>query len=69
MIEEDLYSRASKRLSVLRTHLNNSLIEETWLLKNYAHERKKIHEKFVEFWNTRLILFFIAMRVMAILTL
>ena len=45
MIEEDLYSRASKRLSVLRTHLNNSLIEETWLLKNYAHERKRIHEK------------------------
>ena len=45
MIEEDLYSRASKRLSVLRTHLNNSLIEETWLLKNYARDRKKIHEK------------------------
>ena len=45
MIEEDLYSRASKRLSVLRTHLNNSLIEETWLLKNYANERKRIHEK------------------------
>ena len=45
MIEEDLYSRASRRLSVLRTHLNNSLIEETWLLKNYARDRKKIHEK------------------------
>ena len=45
MIEEDLYSRASRRLSVLRTHLNNSIVEETRLLKNYAHERKRIHEK------------------------
>ena len=45
MIEEDLYSRASRRLSVLRTHLNNSLIEETWLIKNYARDRKKIHER------------------------
>ena len=45
MIEEDLYSRASRRLSVLRTHLNNSIVEETRLLKNYAYERKRIHEK------------------------
>ena len=45
MNEEDLYSTASKRLSVLRTHLNNSLVEETWLVKNYTKDRKKIYEK------------------------